>query len=127
LGASRRQTLVTSSTGGANWNRPVDFMQMNASCFFFDPVAGRCNSEGPAGARNDLMAMPSVDIANGAPTGAGATNEIVDVWSDGPNWETGHWLTGRLGSTPQAELTVTNNNKTQRQRNRGMLAALVMS
>jgi hypothetical protein len=23
-----------------------------------------------------------------------------DVWSDGPNWETGHWLTGRLGSTP---------------------------
>ena len=77
------QTLVTSSTGGANWNRPVDFMQMNASCFFFDPVAGRCNSEGPAGARNDLMAMPSVDIANGAPAGAGATNEIVDVWSDG--------------------------------------------
>src|SRR5262249_45650146 len=24
----------------------------------------------------------------------------TDVWSDGPNWETGHWLTGRLGSTP---------------------------
>jgi hypothetical protein len=24
----------------------------------------------------------------------------LDVWSDGPNWETGHWLTGRLGSTP---------------------------
>jgi hypothetical protein len=24
----------------------------------------------------------------------------VDVWSDGPNWETGHWLTGRLGSGP---------------------------
>ncbi len=24
----------------------------------------------------------------------------VDVWSDGPNWETGHWLTGRLGSSP---------------------------
>ena len=23
-----------------------------------------------------------------------------DVWSDGPNWETGHWLTGRLGTTP---------------------------
>ena len=77
------QTMVTSSTGGATWDRPVDFMQMNAACFFFDPVAGRCNMEGPAGARNDLMAMPSVDIANGAPTGAGATNEIVDAWSDG--------------------------------------------
>lgn len=24
----------------------------------------------------------------------------VDVWSDGPNWETGHWLTGRLGGAP---------------------------
>jgi hypothetical protein len=22
----------------------------------------------------------------------------IEVWSDGPNWETGHWLTGRLGS-----------------------------
>jgi len=22
-----------------------------------------------------------------------------DVWSDGPNWETGHWLTGRLGAS----------------------------
>lgn len=24
----------------------------------------------------------------------------TDVWSDGSNWETGHWLTGRLGSSP---------------------------
>jgi hypothetical protein len=77
------QTLVKSTTGGDTWGRPVDFMQMNAGCFFFDPVAGRCNMEGPAGARNDLMAMPSIDIANGAPTGADATNEIVDAWSDG--------------------------------------------
>ncbi|MCL4712848.1 MAG: glycoside hydrolase TIM-barrel-like domain-containing protein [Pseudorhodoplanes sp.] len=23
----------------------------------------------------------------------------LDVWSDGVNWETGHWLTGRLGSS----------------------------
>ena len=77
------QTLVKSTTGGDTWGRPVDFMQMNTGCFFFDPVAGRCNMEGPAGARNDLMAMPSIDIANGAPTGTDATNEIVDAWSDG--------------------------------------------
>src|SRR5215470_8226986 len=79
------QTLIKSTTGGDTWGRPVDFMQMNTGCFFFDPVAGRCNSEGPAGARNDLMAMPSIDIANGAPTGTDATNEIVDAWSDGRN------------------------------------------
>jgi hypothetical protein len=24
----------------------------------------------------------------------------IDVWSDGPNWQTGHWLTGRLGGAP---------------------------
>ena len=24
----------------------------------------------------------------------------LDVWSDGANWETGHWLTGRLGGAP---------------------------
>jgi len=24
----------------------------------------------------------------------------LDVWGDGPNWETGHWLTGRLGGAP---------------------------
>ena len=82
-GNNGAQTVVKSTTGGDTWGRPVDFMQTNTSCFFFDPVAGRCNSEGPAGARNDLMAMPSIDIANGAPTGADATNEIVDAWSDG--------------------------------------------
>ncbi len=26
--------------------------------------------------------------------------QLTDVWSDGGNWETGHWLTGRLGATP---------------------------
>ena len=29
-----------------------------------------------------------------------------DVWSDGVNWERGHWLSGRLGAAPVAELLV---------------------
>lgn len=30
-----------------------------------------------------------------------------DVWSDAPNWETGHWLTGRLGACPLDGLIAT--------------------
>jgi hypothetical protein len=84
-GTNGAQTMVTSTTGGNSWGRPVDFMQTNTGCFFMDPVEGRCTMEGPAGARIDLMAMPSIDIANGAPTGTDATNEIVDAWTDGRN------------------------------------------
>lgn len=29
---------------------------------------------------------------------------LLDVWGDGENWETGHWLTGRLGAAPASDL-----------------------
>ncbi len=76
-------TLVKSDDGGETWGQPSDVVPMTDPCFHVDPVTGRCIEDGAAGARSDLAAMPSVDIANGAPTGADATDEIVDVWSDG--------------------------------------------
>jgi len=75
--------LVKSFNGGLSWTPPQPVQLMNDGCFNIDPVLGRCVEDGIAGARMDLAASPSIDIANGAPTGAGATNEIVDAWADG--------------------------------------------
>jgi hypothetical protein len=75
--------LVQSFDGGQTWTRPRVLFAITDPCFFFDPVEGRCVGDGIAGGRTDLAASPSVDIANGAPTGVGATNEIVDTWADG--------------------------------------------
>jgi hypothetical protein len=75
--------MVKSYDGGHTWTRSQDIVSMNDACYNVDPVIGRCVEDGIAGARMDLAAAPSVDIANGAPTGADATNEIVDTWSDG--------------------------------------------
>ena len=82
-GLQGAHTLIQSFDGGQTWGQPRDVLPMTDPCFFVDPVSGRCVEDGIAGARSDLAAMPSVDIANGAPTGAGATDEIIDAWTDG--------------------------------------------
>jgi hypothetical protein len=82
-GLQGAHTLIESFDGGLTWTQPRDFLPMTDPCFFVDPVSHRCVEDGIAGARSDLAAMPSVDIANGAPTGADATNEIIDAWTDG--------------------------------------------
>ena len=64
--------LVRSYDGGTTWTRPQLVTQLIDNCFFVDPVIGRCVEDGIAGARNDLSASPNIDIANGAPSGAGA-------------------------------------------------------
>src|SRR6266540_7509134 len=75
--------MFTSTDGGRSFTKAQIVRQITDPCFFVDPVYGRCVMDGFAGARTDLSAAPSVDIANGAPTGADATNVIVDAWVDG--------------------------------------------
>ena len=75
--------LIKSYDGGATWTRPRTVTTAFDSCNAFEPSIGRCVSDGVAGARNDLAPAPSVDIANGAPTGTDATDRIVLTWVDG--------------------------------------------
>ncbi len=75
--------LFKSYDGGQHWTDEQRGPSINDMCYQVDPVYGRCVMDGFAGARIDLSAGPSVDIANGAPTGQNATNVIVDAWSDG--------------------------------------------
>jgi len=76
------QMMYKSSDGGAHWVGPT-IVATAVAPGVFDPVLGRPVMDGVAGARVDLAVGPSVDIANGAPTGVGATNEIFMTWADG--------------------------------------------
>ena len=69
--------LSKSLNGGSTWSNPTDVVGPVTQPGLVDPVLGRPTIDGIAGARSDLAPAPSVDIANGAPTGADATNRIV--------------------------------------------------
>ncbi len=77
--------LIKSFDGGQTWTRPQEIGDAVDTCFAvaFDGTGFRCVMDGIAGARDDLSSSPSIDIANGAPTGANATNEILRTWVDG--------------------------------------------
>jgi hypothetical protein len=77
--------MVKSFDGGHTWTRPVNIGLAVDTCFLlaFDGDGFRCVMDGVAGARDDLSSAPSVDIANGAPTGTDATDEILRTWVDG--------------------------------------------
>lgn len=79
--------MLKSFDGGKSWTQPVNIGLAVDTCFLvqFDGSGFRCVMDGVGGARDDLSASPSIDIANGAPTGAGATNEILRTWVDGRN------------------------------------------
>jgi hypothetical protein len=77
------ELMSTSSNGGATWSRPVGVAGPVTQPGVIDPNLGRPVIDGLAGARSDLAPAPSVDIANGAPTGADATDRIVMTYVSG--------------------------------------------
>ena len=71
------ELMSVSHNGGGTWSAQTPVVGPVHQPGIFDPVQGRPTIDGVAGARSDLAPAPSVDIANGAPTGSGATNHMV--------------------------------------------------
>jgi hypothetical protein len=71
--------LARSVDGGSNFERPRPIANV-VDVGLPDPVSGRIVFDGLAGTRTD--SFPSLGVANGAPTGAGATNTLVLTWPD---------------------------------------------
>jgi hypothetical protein len=72
----------------------------------FDPAFGATIADNPVSA---VYGAPMIDASaihlwtwDARPYPAFPA--AIEVWSDGPNWQTGHWLTGRLGTAPMDAL-----------------------
>jgi hypothetical protein len=72
--------MTRSTDGGKTFGKP-QVVATFTGCGHFDPNTGRLSFDGLGGARTGTY--PSVDIANGAPTGAGASNAIVLSYCSG--------------------------------------------
>jgi hypothetical protein len=77
------EMMSVSRNGGGTWSRFTPVVGPVTQPGVLDPVQGRPVIDGVAGARSDLAPAPSVDIANGAPDGADATNRIVMSYVSG--------------------------------------------
>jgi hypothetical protein len=73
--------MVRSFNGGQSFDQN-QIVSSFTTTGLLDPVSGDRTYDGVAGARDGTF--PTADIANGAPTGADATNEIVVAWQEGP-------------------------------------------
>jgi hypothetical protein len=68
----------------------------------FDPAFGASDADNPVsplyGGR--MLDVTGIQVWTWDARPYPAFPLALDVWSDGPNWDTGHWLNGRLGGAP---------------------------
>jgi hypothetical protein len=82
-GTKRSAIFVTRSfDGGKSFDQPRVVTYFDETGLPDFANSGSLTFDGIAGARDGTF--PTVDIANGAPTGTGATDQIVLSWSNGP-------------------------------------------
>ena len=106
-GGQAFEALSVSTDGGASWSNPTPVVGPVTQPGIFDPNTGRPSIDGLAGARSDLAPAPSIDIANGAPTGSDATNRIVMSYVSGEITKPHVFFTestdlGKTWATPRA-------------------------
>src|SRR5207253_5173729 len=77
------ELMSVSTDGGHQWSKAQPVAGPVTQPGIVDPNTGRPALDGLAGARSDLSPAPSVDIANGAPSGADATDRIVMTYVSG--------------------------------------------
>jgi hypothetical protein len=83
FGGSTFEYVSISTDGGTSWSKQQPVLGPVTQPGVYDSVLGRPTIDGIAGARSDLAYAPSVDIANGAPSGVDATNRIVMTYVSG--------------------------------------------
>jgi hypothetical protein len=82
-GVKRSAIFVTRSfDGGKSFDKPRVVTSFDETGLPDFANSGSITFDGIAGARDGTF--PTVDIANGAPSGGGATDQIVLAWSNGP-------------------------------------------
>jgi hypothetical protein len=85
--------------------RPDDLMQrryLDTLLYAFDPAFGATAELNPISpVYGGPMVVPSaIHLWTWDARPYPIFPAAAELWSDGGNWETGHWLTGRLGSAP---------------------------
>jgi hypothetical protein len=82
-----KHILIKSFDGGKSWTRPKVLFDAVDTCFAvqFDGTSFRCVMDGEGGARDDLSASPSLDIASAT----GSTDFLYDTWVDGRSGSAG--------------------------------------